>query len=71
MLEVLREGSAYVLENVFTGKQIQRAAAQVKQYSGEGEWLLEPASRVFDPDPEKDALPPRTRRPPRRWIEEC
>lgn len=56
--EVLLEGSAYIFENVFTGKQIQRAAPQVKSYCSEEEWLLEPPTRVFDPDPDTKTSAP-------------
>lgn len=71
VVEKLLEGSVYVVENVFTGKRIQRAADKVKPYHGSEEWLLEPQDSVFEPDPVDEQLPPRQRRPPRRLIEEC
>ena len=70
--EVLLDGSAYIVKNVFTGQMLQRAAAQVKPYDGKEEWLIEPPSVPCDPNPEEEEpLPSRTRRPPKRYIEEC
>ena len=71
VVEVKMDGSAYVLENVFTGTQIQRAAGQVKPYYGTEEWILEPLETAFEPDSPVEQLPPRVRLPPRRLIEEC
>ncbi|KAG0714265.1 Transposon Tf2-9 polyprotein [Chionoecetes opilio] len=70
VVEVRLGGSVYVLENVFTEKQVQRAAEQVKPYHGSEEWLVEPVERVLQPDPVDEQLAPRVRRPPRRLIEE-
>ncbi len=69
--EVVLDGSVYILKNIFTGQVLQRAAAQVKPYFGRGEWLVEPPSGPCEPDPEDEPPPPRTRRPPKRYIEEC
>ncbi|KAG0727867.1 Transposon Tf2-9 polyprotein [Chionoecetes opilio] len=70
MMEVRLSGSVYVLKNVFTGKEVQRAAEQVKPYHGSEEWLVEPVESVLQPDPVDEQLAPRVRRPPRRLIEE-
>ncbi len=70
-MEVLLDGSANVLENLFTGTHIQRAAAQVKPYFGSEEWLLKPPEQVFEPDPVEEQLPPREQRRPRSLFEEC
>ena len=71
VVEVRLNGSVYVVENVFTGRRVQRAAAQVKPYYGDEEWLLEPPSRAFEPAPEDEDIAPWIRRRPRRLIEEC
>ncbi len=73
VVEVLRQGSAYVLEHVFTGQRLQRAADKIKMHHGSEEWLLEPRSEESQQVPEEavEPLPPRTRRPPRRLITEC
>ncbi len=41
--EVLRNGGAYRLENVFDGVGIQRAADKVKPYIGQGDILVQPS----------------------------
>ena len=71
VVEVKLDGSVHVSENVFTGRQVQRAAAQVKPYRGDEEWLLEPPSRAFEPAPEDEDIAPWIRRRPRPLIEEC
>ena len=72
VLEKLRDGGAYVVENVFTSQRLQRAAEQIKPYYGSDGWLLEPAEEeIPEPEIELSELPPRTRRAPRRLIEEC
>ncbi|KAG0716518.1 hypothetical protein GWK47_009493 [Chionoecetes opilio] len=70
VVEVRLGGSSYVVENVFTEKQVQRAAEQVKPYYGSEEWLVEPVGGVLQPDPVDEQLAPRVRRPPKRLIEE-
>ena len=72
VVEVIREGGAYLVENVFTGKTLQRAAEKVKPYYGSSQWLLEMEEKLIIPEEEEnEPLPPRVRRPPRRLIEEC
>ena len=74
VVEVIRDGSAYILKNVFTGKEIQRAAEKVKLYCGTEEWLLDNQEihrQEEEEEEEHEPLPPRVRRPPRRYIEEC
>ncbi len=71
MEEVTLDGSVFVVKNIFTGQVLQRAAAQVKPYFGKEEWLVEPPSGPCEPNPEDEPLPPRVRRPPKRYIEEC
>ena len=68
--EIIREGSAYRLVNVFDQSEIQRAADKVKPYHGGEQWLTEP-QEVFVPE---EAVPelvqPRGRRPLPRLIKE-
>lgn len=71
VVEVVMDGSVYVVENVFTGQRVQRAADHVKPYYGSEEWLVEPLENVCAPDPVDEQLPPRERRPPKRLIAEC
>ncbi len=71
--EVLRDGGAYRLENVFDGVRIQRAAGKVKPYVGQGNILVQPREMFFRDDSEEEEVEPRPvreRRPPRRYIEE-
>lgn len=73
--EILRDGSAYVLENVFNGTQIQRAAEKIKPYVGKEQILIEQEEVLVPPvdDSDEDEVeqrPTRERRPPRRLIEE-
>lgn len=42
VVELLRDGSTYVLRDVFTGTVVQRAVVKVKPYQGTEEWLLDP-----------------------------
>ncbi len=42
VIEVIRDGSAYVLKNVFTSQKCQRAADKEKPYFSEEEWIREP-----------------------------
>ncbi len=71
--EVLRDGGAYQLENVFNGVRIQRAADKVKPYVGQENILLQPREMFFRNDSEEEEevepRPVRERRPPRRYIE--
>ena len=67
---VLRDGGAYVLENVFTGQLVQRAAEKVKPYWESGPWIM-PQPEMCVPEATPEAVPARDRRPPRRYIEEC
>lgn len=70
--EVIREGSAYRLRHVFDGSEVQRAAEKVKPFVGTEEWLVEPREEVEIEDVvELETLPPRDRRQPRRFLEEC
>ena len=71
VVEVIREGSAYLLENLFTGQSVQRTAEKVKPYCGSEEWLTEPRNLESAPEEGEEPIPPRLRRPPRRLIEEC
>ena len=67
---VLREGGAYIVENVFTGQLLQRTAEKVKPYWEQGEWIMSP-QEIYTPEPMPEVIPARERRPPRRYIEEC
>ena len=74
VVEVVRGGSAYVVENLFTGQLVQRAAEKIKPYVGQAQWLCELDERVVVPEEDEcvsERLPARVRRPPRRRIEEC
>ena len=71
VVEVLRHGGGYVVKDPFTGKQVQRAAEKVKPFYGEEQYLVEPQDTVFQADLETEVLPPRTRHPPKRYIEDC
>ncbi len=73
VIEVVRDGSLYVLENLFTAQRCQRVADKVKPYSGKEEWVLEPREVIVpeNQDVEPAPLPPLVRRPPRRYNEEC
>ncbi len=73
VIEVVRDGSAYILENMFTAQKCQRAADKVKPYCGEEEFVLDPREVIVpeNEDTEPEPLPPRVQRPPRRCIEEC
>ncbi len=69
--QVKLDGSVYILENLHIGAKLKRAAAKVKPYCEDGEWLLEPLDRAFIPNPDDEQLPQRTRRHPHRLVEEC
>ncbi len=72
--EVLRQGGAYRLENVFDGVVIQRAEDSVKPYVGR-EGVLVQQQKVFgqedsEQEEEVETRPVRQRRPPERYEEE-
>ncbi len=71
VVEVIREGGAYLLQNLFTGQAVQWTAEKVKPYHGSDEWLTEPECQVSAPEMDSEPIPPRLRRPPWRLIEEC
>ncbi len=71
VVEVLRDGGGYKVEDPFTGQMLQRAAEKVKTFGGSDEYVVEPQDTVFQADLETEVLPPRIRRRPRRYIEEC
>ncbi len=66
VIEVIRGGSAYVLENVFDGRILLRAAEKVKHYCGSEEWITAPREVIMPEENEPESLLPRVRRPPRR-----
>ncbi len=72
--EVLRQGGAYRLENVFDGVMLQRAADEVKPYAGRKGVLVQPREVFCQEDNEQEEevepRPVRERRPPRRYGEE-
>ncbi len=63
VIEVTRGGSAYVLENVFDGRILQRAAEKVKPHRGSEEWITAPREVIMPEENEPESLPPRVRRP--------
>ena len=71
VVEVMRGGGAYTVQNPFTGQRLQRAAEKIKPFQGDEQWLLEPQNTTFSADVETEVLPPRVRRPPRRYVQEC
>ena len=71
VVEVLRNGGGYVVKDPFTGQMLQRAAEKVKPFCGEEEYVVESQDTVFHADLETEVLPPRVRKRPRRYIEEC
>ena len=74
VIEVIRNGQVYVLEDPYSGKCVQRAADKIKQYISchqiipEAEELVE---SVILEEEEDQGRPPRHRQPPRRYIEVC
>ncbi len=70
--EVIRDKGVYLLENVFTHQAVQRVADKIKPYYSGEEWILEPQEVIVPEaeDSKPEPLPPRNRRPPRRYIEE-
>lgn len=74
MVEVIRDGLPYVVEDPYTRKQLQRAAEKLKPYVSRSEIIpeMEDAPGGGESEEEEDVpLPPRHRQPPRRLIEEC
>ena len=71
VVEVIRGGSAYLLEHSRTGQRLQRAADQIKVVHGADEWVVGTFESVKETPNEEEPLPPRVRRAPRRFIEEC
>ena len=70
VVEKTRGGSTYLLRHLENGQVIRRAADKIKRCILEGEWLIGKQDDLVVPTdilPEK--LPPRTRRAPRRLIE--
>ena len=77
VVEVRNDGVGYVVENLYTGARIQRAAEKLRPFVSRGNIIPE---MVEEPDPVRDevedevdltvSLPPRVRRPPPRLIEE-
>ncbi len=71
--EVLRQGGAYRLENVFDGVMVQREADKVKPYVGR-EGVFVQTQEVFGQEDsgqeeEVETRPVRARRPPERYGE--
>ncbi len=71
IVEVLRDGGGYIVKEPFTGQMLQRAAEKVKTFGGSEEYVVEPQDTVFQADLETEVLPPRVRRRPPRYVEEC
>ncbi len=71
VIEVIRGGSVYVLENVFDERILQRAVEKVKPCCGSEEWITGPREVIMPEENEPEHLPPRVRRSPRRYVEEC
>lgn len=71
MVEVILDGSAYILQNLFDGKEIQRAAEIVMPCCGSEEWLMGEQEMSMHEDEEAEPLSPRHRRAPRRYTKEC
>ena len=75
VIEIIRNGQVYMLEDPYSGKCVQRAADKIKQYISRHEIIPE-VKEVVDHDSLKEeeedqGRPPRHRQPPRRYIEEC
>lgn len=73
MTEVIRDGLTYIVEDSYTGKQLQRAAEKLKPYVCQSEIIPEMEDTPEgEHEKEEDVPPPpRRREPPRRLIEEC
>ncbi len=52
--EVLRDGGAYRLENVFEGTRVQRAADKIKPYIEQEDILVRPRELIFRDDSEEE-----------------
>ncbi len=59
------------MKDPFTGQMLQRAAEKVKPFAGSEEYVVEPQDTMFQADLETEVLPPRVRKRPRRYVEEC
>ncbi len=71
IIDVLRGGSAYIVENTFNGVRIQRVAEKIKPYVGRDRILVQPEEMVdYAENEDEEPLPPRQRRPVRRYIEQ-
>ena len=70
VVEVLRNGGAYIVKDPFTSQQLQRVAEKIKPFHGDEQWLIESQDITFQAEVETKVLPPGVRRPPRRYIEE-
>ena len=75
VVEVIRDGHSYILEDPYTGKSVQRAADKVKPFVSRSEIIPDPeedhVDELYDVEEEEDIQPPpRHRQPPRRLIEE-
>ncbi len=58
--EVLRDGGAYRLENVFEETRVKRAADKIKHYMGQENILVRPRELIFrDESEEEEEIPPR------------
>ncbi|KAK4324255.1 hypothetical protein Pmani_005095 [Petrolisthes manimaculis] len=72
--EIIRDGLIYILEDPFTGKNIQRAAEKIKPYVSHSDIIVQLGELIENNEPDDDdediVLPPRHRRPPRRFLEE-
>lgn len=73
LLEVIQDGLIYVVEDPYSGKQVQRAVEKVKPYVSWAEVIPEMEEEEGEEllEEEDVSLPPRHRQPPRRLIEEC
>ena len=74
VLEKIRDGSAYIVKNVFTDAVVERAANKLKPFHGEEEWLISMQEHSENvPDVVTEGVRTRGARnivPPSRLIEE-
>ena len=74
--EVHLDGVSYIVENVFNGKTLHRAADKVRKYIAEDGYVVDMEEVVVPSDEEdeeeviEEPRPTRERRPVRRFIEE-
>ena len=45
VVEVLRNGGAYIVKDPFTSQQLQRVAEKINPFHGDEQWLIEPQDR--------------------------